>query len=459
MKQMTLANIAAACGGSYHGDPAAAQVEVTGITSDSRKVEPGFLFAALKGERVDGHAFVAQVFEKGAAAALVEDAPAEAKGPYIQVASCYQALKDIAEFYRKTLTIPVVGIVGSVGKTSTKEMIASVLEQKFRVCKTEGNFNNELGVPLTVFRIREDDQVAVLEMGISDFGEMHRLSRITRPNVCVMTNIGLCHLDHLHSRDGVLKAKAEVFDYAAPDCVACLNGDDDKLRTLKNRGELRPCFFGMGADNDVHAEQVENHGLDGIDCDICTKEGKIRVHIPIPGLHMVYNALAGTAVGLTLGLSLEEIKAGIESLQPTGGRNHIVHMGPYTVIDDCYNANPVSMGASLDVLKCALGYRVALLGDMGELGADEAKLHYGVGVHAAENGIEKIVCVGALAKHMAAGARSEAKESQEVLYFPAIEDLLKNLGSVVQPGDTVLVKASHFMHFEKVVEALRLMGN
>ena len=212
MKQMTLANMAAACGGRYHGDPATAEVEVTGITSDSRKVEPGFLFAALKGERVDGHAFVAQVFEKGAAAVLVEDAPAEAKGPYIQVASCYQALKDIAEFYRKTLTIPVVGIVGSVGKTSTKEMIASVLEQKFRVCKTEGNFNNELGVPLTVFRIREDDQVAVLEMGISDFGEMHRLSRITRPDICVMTNIGLCHLDHLHSRDGVLKAKSEVFD-------------------------------------------------------------------------------------------------------------------------------------------------------------------------------------------------------------------------------------------------------
>lgn len=459
MKQMTLANIAAACGGRYHGDPATAEVEVTGITSDSRKVEPGFLFAALKGERVDGHAFVAQVFEKGAAAVLVEDAPAEAKGPYIQVASCYQALKDIAEFYRKTLTIPVVGIVGSVGKTSTKEMIASVLEQKFRVCKTEGNFNNELGVPLTVFRIREDDQVAVLEMGISDFGEMHRLSRITRPDICVMTNIGLCHLDHLHSRDGVLKAKSEVFDYAAPGCVACLNGDDDKLRTLENRGELRPCFFGMGAENDIHAEQVENRGLDGIDCDICTKAGSIRVHIPIPGMHMVYNALAGTAVGLTLGLTLEEIKAGIEALQPTGGRNHIVHMGTYTVIDDCYNANPVSMGASLDVLKCALGHTVALLGDMGELGADEAKLHYGVGVHAAENGIQKIVCVGALSKHMAAGARSVAKESQEVVYFPAIEDLLEHLGTIVQPGDTVLVKASHFMHFEKVVEALRLMGN
>ena len=288
---------------------------------------------------------------------------------------------------------------------------------------------------------------------------MHRLSRITRPDICVMTNIGLCHLDHLHSRDGVLKAKSEVFDYAAPGCVACLNGDDDKLRTLESRGELRPCFFGMGAENDIHAEQVENRGLDGIDCDICTKAGSIRVHIPIPGMHMVYNALAGTAVGLTLGLTLEEIKAGIEALQPTGGRNHIVHMGTYTVIDDCYNANPVSMGASLDVLKCALGHTVALLGDMGELGADEAKLHYGVGVHAAENGIQKIVCVGALSKHMAAGARSVAKESQEVVYFPAIEDLLEHLGTIVQPGDTVLVKASHFMHFEKVVEALRLMGN
>lgn len=455
MKQMSLERIAEACNGVYVGPEEAKQTEVTGVTSDSRQVEDGFLFAALKGERVDGHKFVPQTFENGAACVLVEDAPQNPAGPYIQVASCYQALKDIAEYYRQALGIKVVGIVGSVGKTSTKEMVASVLEQKYHVLKTQGNFNNELGVPLTIFRIREEHEVAVLEMGISDFGEMHRLSKMARPDICVMTNIGLCHLENLKSRDGILKAKSEVFDFAAENCIACLNGDDDKLITLKDKEGIRPYFFGKEDRNDIYAENIENLGLDGIACDICTPEGCIRVTIPIPGMHMVYNALAGAAAGLSLGLTFEEIKAGIEALKPTGGRNNILRGEQFTIIDDCYNANPVSMGASLDVLSYALGRKVALLGDMGELGENEVQLHYGVGQHAAQNQIDLIVCTGALSEHMAKGAKEAG--AVNVLYYPDRDALIADLKNILIPQDTILVKASHFMGFEHVVEALKTL--
>ena len=220
MKNLTLENIAAACGGSYHGSETDRNREVTDITTDSRKAGEGSLFAAIKGERVDGHSFINQVFEKGALCVLCEKEPELSEGVtgnWILVSSTLQALKDIAEFYRQQLSLRVVGITGSVGKTSTKEAVASVLSEKYCVLKTLGNFNNELGLPLTVFRLREEHEAAVLEMGISDFGEMHRLSKIARPDVCVMTNIGQCHLEFLHDRDGILRAKSEIFDFLAPD--------------------------------------------------------------------------------------------------------------------------------------------------------------------------------------------------------------------------------------------------
>ena len=453
MKGLTPGQIAKACQGIYYGPEAIRDTEVTAVTTDSRKIEKGCLFAALKGSRVDGHSFVPAAYEQGASCALVED-PAGLDGPYIMVESCYQALKDIAEYYRQVMGIPVVAVAGSVGKTSTKEMVASVLSQRYRVLKTEGNFNNELGVPLTIFRIRPEDEVAVLELGISDFGEMHRLSKIARPDVCVMTNIGLCHLENLKSRDGILKAKSEIFDYAADGCIACLNGDDDKLRTLRDRAGIRPCFYGTGQGNDVWAEHIENRGLEGVDADICAGAERVRVHIPIPGIHMVYNALAGAAAGMAMGLGMQEIKEGIEALEPVGGRNHIVRLEHLTVIDDCYNANPVSMAASLDVLGCALGRRVAVLGDMGELGETEEKLHRQVGVRAGQNGIQLILCAGKLAQHMVKGAQSTHSGSH-IVYFPDREELLRQLPELLEEGDTVLVKASHFMGFEKVVDLLR----
>ena len=454
MKHMTLKAIAAACGGTYYGPEENLETVISGIAIDSRKIETDWLFAATVGERVDGHSFIESCYEKGALCCLGEKEYTYNGHSYIQVASTFQALKDIAEYYRSTLEIPVVGITGSVGKTSTKEMIASVLGVKFNTLKTAGNFNNEVGLPLTVFNIREEHEAAVLEMGISDFGEMHRLSKVARPNICVITNIGFCHLEFLGDRDGVLRAKSEIFDFAAEDAKAIVNGDDDKLRTLKSREDLNVTLFGMDESNDVYASNVQNLGLDGLKCDISTPIGDFSAHIHIPGMHMVYNALAGTCVGLACGLTLEEIKSGIENAQTISGRNNIIHTENYTIMDDCYNANPVSMKSSLDVLATALGRKVAILGDMGELGTDERALHYTVGEHASEKNIDLLLCVGTLSEEIVKGAKGKNPEMNAVL-FGNKEELLEKLPELLEKGDSILIKASHFMQFEKIVKALQ----
>ena len=453
MKNMTLGNIADACGGTYHGTEAAKEKTIAEITTDSRKAGKDSLFVAIKGERVDAHKFIPAVFKQGALCVISEQELEAPAGAYIQVDSSLQAIKDIAEFYRKQLDIKVVGITGSVGKTSTKEMIASVLSEKYRVLKTLGNFNNELGLPLTVFRLREEDEIAVLEMGISHFGEMHRLSKIARPDICVITNIGQCHLEFLGDRDGILKAKTEIFDYLAPAGTIVLNGDDDKLATLREVKGIQPVFFGIDSDRMISATQIHSLGLKGIACRICTGQGDFDVTIPIPGYHMVYNALAGTAVGLSLGMTTEEIKRGIEKLESLSGRFHIIETDNYTVVDDCYNANPVSMKASLKVLGDALGRKVAIVGDMGELGENEQQLHEEVGVAAGQQGIQLLICVGALSEGMARAAK-ETNPQMEVIHKQTLEEAIDSLQQCLKQGDTILVKASHFMHFEKIVEVL-----
>lgn len=453
MKNMTPYRIAEICGGIYHGTEETGIREVESITTDSRQAAEGCLFVAVKGERVDGHDFIPSVFEKGAACVVCEREPEHPSGAWIQVGSSLQAIKDMAEFYRKQLDIQVVGITGSVGKTSTKEVIASVLSEKYRVLKTLGNFNNELGLPLTVFRLREEHQIAVLEMGISDFGEMHRLSKIARPDVCVITNIGQCHLEYLKDRDGVLRAKSEIFDFMQPEGRIVLNGDDDKLSAVREVKGVKPLFFGVESGREIYADEIEPRGLKGIRCRIHAGEESFGVQIPIPGFHMVLNALAATAVGISMGLTTEQVKNGIEKLQSLGGRFHMIEKGDMLIIDDCYNANPVSMKASLDVLKDAERRTVAVLGDMFELGKNEASLHREVGAYAGEKGINLLICTGELSRHMAEAAiRTGGCET--VVHVPNLEHLMEVLPRLVQGDDTILVKASHGMHFEKVVELL-----
>lgn len=454
MKNLTLKNIAAACGGVYHGDAALLEQCVDNITTDSRQVKPGCLFVPIVGARADGHDYIGQVIEKGALCTLTERELPDAGFPYIRVGSSLQSVKDIAEFYLGELKIPVVGISGSVGKTSTKEMISAVLSQRYRVLKTQGNFNNELGLPLTVFRIREEDEIAVLEMGISDFGEMSRLAKIARPDTCVLTNIGWCHLENLKTRDGIMKAKTEMFEFMQPDGHVVLNGDDDKLAQIREvRGNV-PVFFGMEKTDGVYADEIENCGLKGISCRIHVDENlSFMVRIPMPGIHMVYNALAAASVGRIYGLTAEDIKKGIESMETLSGRFHIIESDDYTIIDDCYNANPVSMRASLEVLQQGLGRKVAVLGDMGELGEDEAALHEQVGAFAGQCDIQLLICAGPLCEHLAKAAREQNKEL-EVVHVADLGMLQEVLPGLIKKGDTLLIKASHFMQFEKIVKQL-----
>ncbi len=451
MKAMSLREIAAACSGHFYGDESKLDLHVTGVAIDSRKIEEGYLFVPIKGARVDGHSFIPQVMEKGAFCTLSEQPLAEPY-TYILVDSCEQALKSLAEHYRKSLDIKVIGITGSVGKTSTKEMIASVLSQKYNVLKTAGNFNNEIGLPLTIFNIRDEHEVAVLEMGISDFEEMHRLAKMARPDICIITNIGLCHLENLIDRDGVLRAKTEMFDFAEPNATIILNGDDDKLITVKDWDGYEPLYFGLSTEFAAFADNIQSMSLTGTSCTLHLGNQSIQTIIPIPGHHMIYNALAGALVGQELGLNTDEIKSGIESLVPVSGRNHMIATDSLLIIDDCYNANPVSTKASLDVLATADSRKVAILGDMFELGEKERELHYEVGKHAAEKGIDLVLCIGELSRETARGA---SYSESTVYHFDTKADFLAKANSLLQKGDTILVKASHGMAFPEIVEKLQ----
>lgn len=461
MINMTLDRIALACNGQLFHTENYDGRETAGIVLDSRRVQKDYLFVATVGERADGHSFIPEVYEKGALAVLCEKAPVEPAGPYILVENSLEAMKDIAAWYRRQLQVKVVGITGSVGKTSTKEFISSVLAQKYQVLKTEGNYNNEIGLPLTIFKIREEHEVAVLEMGISDFGEMHRLSRIAKPDIAVITNIGQCHLENLGDRAGVLKAKTEIFDYMEDTGRVCINGDDDMLSTIGEVKGHKPIRFGLGDPStgtsqslpEVYASDIKSLGLFGSTCTIHIEGNSLHTKVPLPGGHMILNALAATAVGNLLGLTGEEIIAGIEAVKPTGGRSNIIRHENYTVIDDCYNANPVSMKAAIDLLTTADTRKVAILGDMGELGEGENSLHHEIGTYAASKRVDLLVCVGKLSKNMYAGAK-EASIHGSQYYYETRDALIAALPDLVKADDTILVKASHFMGFEHVVTAL-----
>lgn len=458
MKSLTVDRVAEVTGGRYTGPRHLRNDKITSVSMDSREIEPGGLFVCIRGKRVDGHSFAVQaVRERGALVCLSEeDLPAV---PYIKVRSTEKALRDLAAYYRKLFDIPVVGIIGSVGKTTAKELTARVLSRRFLTLKTPANLNNELGVPLTVLSLREEHEAAVIEMGISDFGEMRRLARIVRPDIVVFTSIGYCHLEKLGDLQGVLKAKSEVFEFMEPEGTAIFNGDDEMLRSFDPG--FRRVLYGAGPWNEVRAENVENLGFDGVSCDICFDDKRIFALIPAFGSHIVYGALAAAAVGRLLGDTPEQILRGIADYRPVGGRANVTDTGFITLIDDCYNANPNSMTAairslsSINPLSGPRGKRVAILGDMKELGADSAHLHRMVGRLAAQCGIDSLVCCGPEAKaiydaYLAAGGK-------KARYYMRREDFAPDIRETVARGDVVLVKASHSMGFEDLVDALKAL--
>ena len=457
MKNMTLANIAVCLGQPLCQAEGKEQLEITGAVLDSRKVEPGFAFFATRGERVDGHSFIPQVAEKGAALVICEEAPT-VKVPYIIVDNTFLALKKVAAFYREQLDIPIIGVTGSVGKTSTKEMIAAGLSTKFNALKTQGNFNNEVGLPLTILSIREEHEAAVVEMGINHFGEMHRLSEVAKPDVCVITNIGQCHLEFLGSREGILKAKSEIFDFMNPEGYVCINGDDDMLATIKEVHGHKPVTYGLTMKSDVYVTDSESKGIFGSKATIYLNDETFDVEIPLPGEHMVMNALAATCVGDLLGLKPEEIAEGIKNVKPVGGRSNLIVLEDRMILDDCYNANPVSMKAAIDLLNLANTRKVAILGDMFELGEGQERMHGEIGTYAVETGIDVLVCVGELSRHMfneATLTRAGLKKDMQIFYMKDTKEVVEKIELILEKGDTILVKASHSMGFSEIVKELQ----
>ncbi|MBO4904099.1 MAG: UDP-N-acetylmuramoyl-tripeptide--D-alanyl-D-alanine ligase [Lachnospiraceae bacterium] len=461
MRNMTIEAIAEAVGGRIeNGARSDMTKEATSVVIDSRQIEEGGIFVATKGERVDGHSFIDQVFEEGALAVICEKEPDKPKGCCIVVEDSFAALRKLAEYYRRQVSIKVVGIVGSVGKTSTKEIVASVLSAHYEVARTKGNFNNEVGVPLTIFDIRDGHEVAVIEMGISDFGEMERLGQIVRPDIVIYTNIGPCHLEYLHDLDGVFRAKTELIPYISPTGTIVINGQDEKLAGIDEKlaGGRKVIRYGKESKrDDVYASNIENLGLDGSKFTANFPDGShYDMTVPLPGYHMVDNAIAAAAVGFLMGLNLEEIRRGMSGAEQLSGRGHIIHGERYTIVDDCYNANPKSMCAAIDTLGYAVTRKVAILGDMFELGEESDKLHGDVGDYAASGPVDSLIFVGSAAKFMYEHARLH--EDVEIRYYPNKELLIKALsdgpGNILQDGDTILVKASHGMGFSEIVEFL-----
>ena len=442
MRDLTAEVILAVTGGEARGRLPAG--ELTSVTTDSRAVVPGCLFAAIPGARVDGHDFIAQAASDGACCALCSrfvDAPV----PQIRVPDVPAALRAAAAWYRGRFHIPFVGVTGSVGKTTAKEMIASVLSARFDTLKTEKNFNNELGVPQTLFRLREGHQAAVVEMGISGFGEMTRLTGMVRPDIGVFTLIGDAHLEFLGDRVGVLRAKAEMVAGMPEDGVILANGDDALLRG--HDFGRRTVLFGLGETCAVRAVDISSDGQEGMRCTILAGNRRIPVRIPAFGDHMVYAALMGAAVGLELGLTDDEIARGTAAYVTVGSRGRVIDAGRITIVDDCYNANPTSTKSAVESLTRLPGRHVAILGDMRELGEQSAALHAETGAFAASK-CQLVIACGAEARALAAGAGERA------VWFPDVDALTQALPGLLRQGDAVLVKASRAIGFERVVQAL-----
>ena len=448
MKNLTISSILSACPGSRLVGRAAYEGEISSVTTDSRSVKPGSLFAAIVGERTDGHLYIRQAFESGAVCVLAERAPEDCAGPVIVVPSTVAALGAIAAFYRSGFDIPVIGVTGSVGKTTTKEMIASVLSQRFSVHRTAGNFNNDIGVPLTLFGLTEQHEAAVVEMGVSHFGDMARLAAMVKPTAAVFTMIADVHLEYLRDRDGVFEEKSSVLRDMAPDAPIFANGDDEHLRRL--RPERPPRFYGLGINNDVRAEGLI-YGPDFTRCTVAHDGESFDVVIPSYGRHLVNAALGAAAVGLSLGLTPEEIRRGIADYSPVGGRARVIDTGSIRIIDDSYNSSPTSVSSALRSLAQLKGRRVAILGDMLELGGKSEQLHRSIGALARELGIELVITVGERAADIASGAGSEA------LHFTGVCQAAAALPELIHPGDCVLVKASNSCGFGSIVHALEAL--
>ena len=433
-----------------------AGIEIDDITIDSRTVRDGSLFIPLLGERADGHDYIVSALRHGASASLTcKDVKLTSEGTVIRVADTRKALGDIARYYKDKYPVKSVAITGSVGKTTTKDLVYAVLAERFNTRKTPNNFNNDLGVPLTIFGIEAEHEMAVIEMGMNHFGEIEYLAGIAKPDIAIITNIGMSHIENLGSQEGIFKAKMEITKQFGKGNTLYVNGDDKLLGTLKS-GSYRVVKFGLDTANDVYAKDVESKGLKGVEFTVVHSGGEFRAAVTQLGIHNVYNALAAVCAGLNFGLSNEEIAAGLENCVYTSQRLEIIDHNGIEIINDCYNSSPASIRAALKVQQLSdKPRRVAILGDILEMGEYAPKAHYELGSEVYSAGVSVLITAGENAARLADGARDAGMK--DVYPYKTTDEAVSALSGLIREGDSVLVKASHGMKFIKITEALKTL--
>lgn len=435
-------------------------ITVDSVCTDTRKIKPGCLFIALKGDRFDGHDFIESAFNAGAAAVVSQKPMCSPGGAVILVDDTARALLALAGAYRRLFAIPVVGITGSVGKTSTKEMVYAVLSQKYTTHKNEGNLNNQIGMPMSVFGLEPRHEAAVFEMGMSAFGEIENLSRVAAPSIGIITNIGISHIEKLKTRQNILSAKLELLKGMEEGSVLLLNGDDELLRAARKNLNVPALLYGINnKDCDVSASRIvtKNGATEFI---IKYEEGEIPARIPVIGEHHVYNALAAFAAGRLLNIPPEDAVRGFDYFSQPGLRQKIVEKGGIVFIEDCYNASPDSMNAAFSVLKTvagsgadASGRKIAVLADMLELGSQSAQAHRDVGKSAVQAGVNMLLAYGSDAANYCDGFRSGKQQPEgECFCFDNKGALAEKLAKSLCRGDTVLFKGSRAMKLEEAIE-------
>jgi len=451
MEPLKVSEIVAATGGRLvQGEDGV----VTGISIDTRTLKPGDLYVAIRGKRLDGHEFIPQALERGAMGA-VRDAHAQAQaGVVVEVGNTTEALGRIAAYYRGRLEVKVVAVTGSNGKTTTKEMLAAILNTRFRTLKPESSFNNDIGVPLTVLRMDRSTEAAIFEIEMNELGGTERLARICRPEVGIITNIGDTHLEFMRDRYGVAREKGELLEVLPTNGHAVLNADDHVVVEIGDMyGHSQRVMYGVEKRAEVFADRVVDMGLEGTS--FCL-QGQYPVTLPMPGKHNVGNCLAACAAAYCLGIDYEEMPSALAGFAPPPMRLRVIRLKNVVLVEDCYNANPQSMWAALELLRDngRPGHRIAFLGDMLELGAQSVYLHRTLG-HEAANIVDRLVVVGPMGEFVRQGAIETRMSPESVYRFASSGEALSGLVDLVKSGDTILVKGSRAMAMELVSQEIQ----
>jgi UDP-N-acetylmuramoyl-tripeptide--D-alanyl-D-alanine ligase len=428
------------------------KTEFNSICIDTRKIEKNNVYLAIKGENFNGNKFVLEAFKKGASVAIIDEVlfdlnDTENLETVIKVQDTEKALLQLAHYYRKKLGLKIVGVTGSCGKTSTKDLIAAFLSEKYKVFKTKGNFNNQIGLPLMILELDSSIDVAVLEMGMSNLGEIDVLANCARPDIAVITNIGLSHIENLKTQENILKAKSEIFNYFGEENSLIINGEDENLLKIKDK-----CFeilkIGYNHEYDVYAFNIILEE-DKTTFTVKDKEEEIIFTIPMAGKHNVLNSMLAIEVAKKLNVTFNEMKRGIKNLEATSMRLQVIKKNKITIINDCYNASPDSMKSSMDVLSTyKIGRKIAILGTMNELGEEAANSHKEVGKYAL-NKVDLLIAIGKYNDCFKEGFAGE-----NLITFTTKEECINNLSTIIKENDVVLVKASRGMKFEDIVSSL-----